>query len=243
MARIPALALALVPVVALSTGCVDFFESLTQTSGIVNVFATSHSKPDEEGNAAERNGPQLIFTNDMGWEVFIDEAYVTTTGVSLVSCEGEQTEFEMYWGAQAENLSETADSEVNGLGGVRALSGDYCELVVSYGPAEEAPSANAMGATVFFTDSAVRGDEHIDFTWRSEVSLDSSVDISRIELGRPFRINEEQHFAKELTVSKTYNHFFDGVEFSDELSQADIDDLVADSLSNKTIAFPGSDVH
>ena len=240
--RIPSLALALVPVVALSTGCTDFFDQLTQSSGIVDVFATSHSTPDEDGNTAGRNGPQLIFTNDMGWEVFINEGFVTTVGVTLVSCEGERTDIEMYWGAQAENLSETADAQVNGLGGVRALSGDYCDVLVEYGPSEQAMNPSAMGATVFFTGSALRGDEHIDFIWRSEVEIDAKVDISSLELGQPFRISETQNFSKKLTVSKTFNHFFDGVDFADEYSQADIDDLIADSLSVGTMAFAGTEV-
>jgi len=243
MARIRTLVLALVPAVALTTGCGDFFDQLSQRSGIVNVFSTSHSTPDEAGNAASRNGPQLIFTNDMGWEIFVDEGFVTTTGAALVSCDGERTDFEMYWGAQAENLSETADAEVNGLGGVRALSGDYCDLVVSYGPAEEASSANAMGATVFFTGSALRDGEHVDFVWRSEINIDADLDISGLELGQPFRISKQQNFAKELTISKTFNHFFDGVDFSVELSQEDIDDLVADSLTNQTVAFTGTNIH
>lgn len=238
--RIPTFALALVPLVAFSTGCQDFFDQLTQRSGIVDVFVTAHSTPDAEGKPASRNGQQLYFTNDMGWEVYIDEGFVTTAGVTLVDCGGEETDVEMYWGAQAENLADTADKDINGVGGVRALSGDYCALEVEYGPAEDSMSDAAMGATAFFTGSAVRGDEHIDFVWRSEVQVETEVDISKAEFGQPFHISETQNFAKQLTVSKAFNHIFDGVDFGLDYSQGDIDDLIADGLATGTVAFEGT---
>jgi hypothetical protein len=183
-------------------------------------------------------GDQLVFANDMGWQVFVNEAFVTTSAVTLLSCDGERFDVEMYWGALAENLGITADAEIEGVGGVRADSGTYCELLVEYGPADEAD-----GATVLLTGSAVRGDEHIDFTWRSELELDVQVDISDIENGGPFSISTDQHFSKKLTVSKTYNHLFDGVDFSQVLDQADIDDLLADSLRHATVAFEGTNIH
>jgi hypothetical protein len=229
----------LVPMLALSSGC-EFIDQLTQHTGIVDVFTTSQGSPDEQGNMPNRNGKQLVFTNDMGWQVFVNQAYVTTAGVTLESCDGEQFDVEMYWGALAENLGETADADVSGIGGVRANSGTYCEATVAYAPAEDADDAVAMGATVYFSGSAVKGDQHIDFTWRSEVSVDAKVDLSKAELGKPFQIKEQQYVSKKLTISKAYNHFFDGVDFAEEISQQDIDDLVSDSLRATTIAFEGT---
>lgn len=236
--RIPLLATLLVPTLALASGC-DFIDQLTQHTGIVDVFTTSHSTPDEAGNIPSNNGDQLVFANDMGWEVFVNEAYVTTSAVTLLACDGESFNVEMYWGALAENIATTADNEVEGVGGVRANSGSYCDLVVEYGPADEVDLPAAMGATVFLTGSAVRGDEHVDFTWRSDAELDVQVDISGIQNGGPFSISTDQHLSKRLTISKTYNHLFDGVDFSEALDQADIEDLLADSLRHATVAFEG----
>ena len=42
--RIPTLAAILVPTLVLSSGC-DFIDQLTEHSGIVDVFATSHGTP------------------------------------------------------------------------------------------------------------------------------------------------------------------------------------------------------
>jgi hypothetical protein len=240
--RISLLAALLVPTLALASGC-DFIDQLTQHSGIVDVFTTSHGTPDEAGNMPANNGSQLVFANDMGWQVFVNEGYVTTTAVTLLACDGERYDVEMYWGALAENLGATADAEVEGVGGVRALSGTYCDILVEYGPAETVDNPAAMGATVYLTGSAVRGDEHIDFTWRTDLELAVEVDISQIEKGGAFSISEDQRFSKKLTVSKTYNHLFDGVDFSEALEQADIDDLLADSLRDATVAFEGTNIH
>jgi hypothetical protein len=240
--RIPSLSAALlVPTLALASGC-DFIDQLSERSAIVDVFTTSHGTPDVEGNLPNRTAEQLIFTNDMGWQVFINDAYVTTGAVTLLACDGERYDVEMYWGALAENVGETADAEVAGLGGVRALSGNYCEVLVAYAPAEEADDAMAMGATVLFTGSAVKGDQHVDFTWRSEVELEVEVDISEIQAGQPFSIGRQEYFSKKLTISKSYNHFFDGVDFAEELSQDDIESLIADSLREGTVAFEGTAV-
>jgi hypothetical protein len=229
----------LVSTLVLGSGC-DFIEQLSERSAIVDVFTTSHGTPDELGNMPNRNGEQLIFTNDMGWQVFINDAYVTTSAVTLLACDGERFDIEMYWGALAENMGETADTEVAGLGGVRANSGNYCDVLVAYAPAEDADDALAMGSTVLFTGSAVKGDQHIDFTWRSDVELEIEVDISEVDAGAPFSISRQEHFSKKLTISKSYNHFFDGVDFAEALSQDDIEALIADSLRDGTVAFEGT---
>lgn len=231
----------LVPTLALGSGC-DLIDQLSERSAIVDVFTTSHGTPDPEGNMPSRTADQLIFTNDMGWQVFINDAYVTTSAVTLLACDGERYDVEMYWGALAENLGETADNEVAGVGGVRASSGNYCEVLVAYAPAQDADDAMAMGSTVLFTGSAVKGDQHVDFSWRSDVELEVEVDISEVAAGAPFSIGRQEYFSKKLTISKSYNHFFDGVDFAEELSQEDIEALIADSLRDGTVAFEGTDV-
>jgi hypothetical protein len=179
----------------------------------------------------------------MGWQVFINDAYVTTSAVTLLACDGERYDVEMYWGAMAENVGQTADTEVAGLGGVRANSGTYCDVLVAYAPTQETDDAMAMGSTVLFIGSAVKGDQHVDFTWRSDVELEVEVDISEVAAGQPFSISEQENFSKKLTISKSYNHFFDGVDFAEALSQDDIEALIADSLLEGTVAFEGTSVH
>lgn len=236
--RLPLLA-AIVSTLTLATGC-DLLAQLSQHTGIVDVFAASHGTPDDQGNLPTRNGEQLIFVNDMGWEIFVDEAYVTTSAVSLQACDGERFDVELYWGPLVEDIGETADSELAGLGGVRASSGTYCELIVEYAPTDEdVPYPEAVGTTVYLTGSALKDGQHIDFVWTSEIEVEAEVDISDVENGTAFRISEDQHFSKKLTISKSYDRFFDGVDFAEALSQGDIDALVAASLKDGTIAKSG----
>lgn len=230
----------LAPALALSSGC-DFIDQLTQTSGVVDVFATSHGNPDADGNLPDRNGDQVVFVNDMGWQVVIDDAVVTTAGVTLQSCDGARFDVELYWGALAEDMSGSADYDITGLGGVRADSGTYCDLLVEYAPlAEGMDNPEAEGATVFLAGAALKDGETVEFVWRTELAVDVSVDISAIQAGGPFEIAKSQAVSKQLTVAKSYNAFFDGIDFADELSQDEIDSLLAATLSDETKAFVGT---
>lgn len=234
--RFSTILLAVVPTLVATTGC-QLFDVFTETSGVVDVFATSHGSPDDEGNVPDRNSNQIIFVNDMGWEVFIDEAVITTEGVSLERCDGaDNFDVELYWGALAEDLNAAPDFDVTGLGGVRVDSGDYCELLVSFGPGTE-----GEGSTVYLAGSAINGDTHVDFVWQSNMAIEATVDISSVEGGKPFNISSSENFSKKLTITKDYTRFFSGVDFSAELSQAEIDDLVIATLDEDTFAFPGTD--
>ncbi|NVB41150.1 hypothetical protein G6O69_25140 [Pseudenhygromyxa sp. WMMC2535] len=233
-------ALLLVPTLGMSSGCA-LLDALTETSAVVDVFATSHGEPDDEGNLPSRNGHQVIFVNDMGWEIFIDDAVITTEGVTLRSCDGEDFEVEFYWGALAETFDENPDYDVTGLGGVRATTGQYCDALVDYGPsAEGMDNPAAEGSTVFLSGSAVKGDMHIDFEWRTDLALTVDVDVSKIQNGRPFDIQDGASSAKKLTIAKSYTGFFAGIDFEDELSQADVDSLLIDTLQQTTLAYAGT---
>jgi len=237
--RIPLLATLLLPTLALGSGC-DLFDQLQQRTGIVDVFAGSHGTRDEAGNLPTRNGQQLIFVNDMGWEVFVNEAYITTNAVTLTACDGERFDVELYWGPLAEILGQTADTQSSGIGGVRVDSGNYCDLLVEFAPtAETSPTAEASGTTVFLKGSAVKGEERVDFLWSTDIELDVTVDISEVEAGKPFNISKDQNFSKKLTVSKSYDRFFVGIDFADTLSQDDIEALIVATLTDDTIAKVG----
>jgi hypothetical protein len=241
--RLPSLtALLLVPVLGASTGC-DFLDSLSESSVIVDMFATSHGTPDAAGELPERNGQQLVFANDMGWEVFLDEAYVTTTALSLHSCAGERFDVEMYWGALAESIPEHGDYEVLGVGGVRATEGSYCSLRVEYGPAEDGMAQpDAVGSTVYLAGTALKDDQMVEFVWKTELAIDVDVDLSEVDDGAPFRVGASEFVNKKLTVAKTYDRFFDGIDFADigSLDQADVDALLTDTLDRQTAAFIGT---
>ncbi len=243
--RFPSLtALLLLPILGSSTGCIDdFFNSLSQSSVIVDMFATTHGTPDSQGDLPERNGGQLVFANDQGWEVYLDDAYVTTTALSLHACNGERFDVEMYWGALAENIPEHGDYEVLGVGGVRATEGSYCSLLVEYGPSDGGmDNPDAVGSTVYLAGTAIKGEQMVEFVWKTELAIDVDVDISEVDGGDPFHVGDSEFVSKKLTVAKTYDRFFDGVDFAEvgSLAQADIDALLTDTLNHQTAAFIGT---
>lgn len=233
--------LLLVPTLGLSSGC-EFLDSLTESSAIVDVFTTSHGTPDEQGQVPERNGEQLIFTNDMGWEIYLNAAYVTTSGLTLVACDGERFEVDLYWGAMAENIPEHGDYEALGIGGVRATSGSYCSMLVQYAPfdGDDMDEPAALGSTVYLAGTAIQGDQMVEFAWRSEVELEVDVDLAEIDGGNPFEIGKNEYVSKKLTVAKAYDSFFAGIDFAEPLAQADVDALVTATLESETAAFEGT---
>ena len=55
-------------------------------------------------------------------------------------------------------------------------------------------------------------------------------------------VGDSEFVSKKLTVAKTYDRFFDGVDFAEvgSLAQADIDALLTDTLNHQTAAFIGT---
>ena len=232
----------LAPALALTSGC-DLLDQFGQSTAIVDVFATSYGSPDAEGNLPARSGTQLSFVNDMGWTVFINEAYVTTASVALRACDGDRFNVEMYWGALAEPVSDKGDYEVTGLGGARVNTGSYCQLTVEYAPLAVGTSAPAAeGTTVYIQGAAVKDDARVEFEWKTELALEVDVDLSEVAGGQPFRVREGQTVSEKLTVAKSYDSFFAGIDFAgaEDMSQADIDSLLIATLDQDTRAFPGT---
>jgi hypothetical protein len=102
--------------------------------------------------------------------------------------------------------------------------------------------ADAVGSTVYLAGTALKGDQMVEFVWKTELAIDVDVDISEIDDGAPFHVGNNEFVNKKLTVAKTYDRFFDGVDFADidSLEQADIDALLTDTLSSQTAAFIGT---
>ena len=229
-------ALPLVAVTLMGTGC-ELLDQLQMRTGMVDVYSASHANPDEAGDMPANTSSQLIFNTDMGWQVFIDEAYVTTAAVTLQSCAGDRFDVDLYWGPLVEDVQTTARGQIDSLGGVRAESGSYCEAIVDYAPStDEYENPDAAGSTVYLRGSAVKDGELVEFVWRTEIAVEVAVDLSKLEYGKPFHISRDQNFAKKISLSKDYCSFFMGVDFAEPLSQADIDDLIAASLDHGTIA-------
>jgi hypothetical protein len=222
-------------VVGAPSGC-----ELDEGGALVHVFSTHHATP-EDGlfpDRGERDQPR-VFETDLGWTVTLVESYVTTTGMVLYRCDGTPLELNMFWGPCPEDLRQR-DLERLTVAGLKAAPGHYCALEVIYGPYEPpnedeedehqvrhaTPKSEAMlGSTVYLRGAARLGDgDQIPFELRYTEELPVLLDLTVVgEEQSPMRVHEKENFPKELTVSKTYDRFFDGIDFND----FDLEDLEA----------------
>ncbi|MEX1363423.1 MAG: hypothetical protein AB1Z98_09875 [Nannocystaceae bacterium] len=220
------------------TGC-DLLDAFNdEGTTLVQLMVTHHSTP-EDGQFPDLSageGDLRTFETDEGWTIYLQTAYVTTTQASLGSCGGAEVDFDSHWGALPENLGST-DLDLKSFGAVEVEAGSYCTLTVEYGPfvpsADAAARAHDMGehrsdvegSTFFFKGVAQKGDASIDFELSSNQAVQVDVDLSSVVNGGPLVIDADEAFPIDLTLSKTYDRFFDGVDFegtSDEDLSANI---------------------
>jgi hypothetical protein len=235
------LRLPLLLLIAAVPGCLD-----VGGDELVTVFATHHATP-ENGTFPLRGDdlqPRIFDVGD-GWELTLAESYVTIASTTLVSCSGQEHSLRMFWGPCPEDLRR-ADLEVLTVSGLKVPPGDYCELEVEYAPYEmpivddEAETRHAVptiedveGNSVFLRGIAQRGeDESEPFQLENGERFTVNLDLSELEGDdSPLRIRRGQDFPTELTVTKTYDRFFDGIDwenFDPASASADLDEVLAD---------------
>ncbi len=235
-------------------GACALLESLEDDGSLVNIFVSHHATP-RDGDFPDYGFEQAprIFDNDQGWTVTLAEAYVTVTGVQVQACSGRATNVDLYWGPCAEDFIGTQDTNVVGIGGVQVGAGNYCALNVLYGPfdfavaqggdtAHELPDNDMVdGTTVYLRGKAEKGEESVQFEWSTQEQLVVALDISTLEAGGPVNIAHDEAFPKDLTIGKSYDRFFEGIDFAN-YSQADLRAAVISSLEFDTRAHFGAGV-
>lgn len=241
--------------VLLATGCLD---QLEKGGATVFVFSTHHATP-VDGVFPIRGDDKAprVFDNDQGWTVTLLESYITTSAVTLVRCDGEPIDLNMFWGPCPENLSDK-DLDSLTVAGIKVGPGDFCGLEVAYGPymtpviddsevestRHQTPeNDDVTGATVYLRGAARMGDgESVQFELRASGDLDVDLDLSDLEGdGNPMTVDRQEDFPRELTVSKTYDRFLEGVDFTAFDADAAEDDL-ASRLRDATRVQEGTEV-
>lgn len=244
MPRLPIVPALLASTLALSSGC-ELLEQFEDGGGIVDLFAGHHGTP-RDGQFPEHPGDHFEVTNDQGWTIVVVDAYVTTTAATLNRCDGETLATDFYWGSLCEDLIGN-DRQAQGIGAVMADAGKYCSATLSYGPLTEpdngnhATDADVLGATAYLSGVAKKGDVSVPFEFQTFERLDVEVDLSAVENGGPLELDHDQMFNEQITFTKTYDRFFDGIDFS-ELDSYDIDALLLDTLEFETTAVRGTDI-
>jgi hypothetical protein len=237
----------------LLTGCDD------PGGALLYVFSTHHATP-EDGMFPFRGAEDMprSFENDTGWTVTLLEPYITISTLTIVACDGTAYPLEMFWGPCPEDLREE-DLDILTVAGAKMPPGDYCELTVGYGPyhapevgpadedtRHDIPSnADIDGTTVYLAGGASLGstdEDPVMFELKNDRELTVELDLSDLGgPGVPLSIGEEEAFPKELTVSKTYDRFLDGVDFS-SFDPDDVEDELDNVLRDATRVQEGPQV-
>lgn len=219
---------ACLPIALCSSGC-GALNALEDGETTVFVFSTHHATP-ENGTFPLRGEDQMprVFQNDQGWTVTLLESYVTIAAVTMVRCNGDREELTMFWGPCPEDLRDE-DLETLTVAGKSIRPGDFCALEVEYGPymtpviddaettRHQTPDNESVtGTTIYLRGAAnLPGEEPIQFELRAPAGTVVSLDTSNLEgPGDPLTVGHDQDFPVELTVSKTYDRFFDGIDFN-----------------------------
>jgi hypothetical protein len=250
-----ATALVLLTATATGTAGCNAFDRFEDGGATLFVFATHHATP-ENGAFPGRGAEDMprVFDNSEGWEVTILEGYVTISAVTLISCGGSENNLNMFWGPCPEDLKDQ-DLATLTVAGNRANEGDYCGLRVTYAPYEtpvvdeehdetrhETPSNPAVqGATIYLRGGAQLGDgEFTQFELMSSETVVVELSLDDLEgEGHPLNVAHREDFPKELLVSKTYDRFFDGVDFA-AFDPAAVEALLPQVLHDQTKVSQGT---
>lgn len=192
------------------------------SSNLLHVFATHHATP-QDGSFPNLGDGSRVFYTDQDWRITLTEAYVVTSHVQLQSCAGDVIDLDLHSGPLPEDLREP-DLENYSLGGAEVPGESYCRLLVHYGPYVPVtdsstrqfsrPESDAIyGATLYLAGLAEKGREEVQFQFRSDEPLVAAVDLSTLDDGKPVHVDPSSLYPVELTTSKTYDRFLDGIDF------------------------------
>lgn len=231
------------------SGCdlIEAFQNGGKGTTLVQLMVTHHATPQDGTFPSLSVGDAATFETDEGWTVSLRTAYITTVSAELHECGGGSVAFDAFHGPLPEDINEE-DLDLLTFGGVEVEANSFCGMTVEYGPFvadDETARAYDMGedaskirnATYYFEGVARKGDVAVDFELTGNDSVAADLDISTIMNGGPLTISAEEAFPVDLTLSKTYDRFFDGVDFS-SFDSADMDANIMAVLELETrVAF------
>jgi hypothetical protein len=242
--------LLLAGLLAAGGGCELFGEKLVQ----VDIFSAHYGSP-VDGAYPEFgvNGGPRSWVNDQGWSVDILDGYFVITGVSLVECDGTTRSADMVFGPAPEHISFT-DRDVLNVASITTPEGDYCRLLVQYGPYRKAdadavatpieiPTAvDLEGVSVLLSGVARKGDVQVGFLLTSSGTRAVEVDLQKAGAGAlPYTIAADGGDPR-VTVGKAYDAFFHGVDFA-TLDEEALSGQLLTSLASVTAGYHGTDIY
>lgn len=248
-ARTLAVAAALTSTAVFGSGCdlIEAFQNGGKGTTLVQLMVTHHATPQDGTFPSLSVGDAATFDTDEGWTVSLRTAYITTVHAELHECGGEAVAFDAFHGPLPEDINDE-DLDLLTFAGVEVEANSFCSMTVEYGPFvadDETARAYDMGedankirnATYYFEGVARKGDVSVNFELTGNGTASADLDISTIMNGGPLEITADEAFPVDLTLSKTYDRFFDGVDFS-SFSEDDVNANIMAVLELETrVAF------
>jgi hypothetical protein len=184
---------------------------------VLSAFSTHHATP-SNGVFPPRDGPPTFVTNT-GWEVVLEEAYVTTLGLTIHRCAGAiKREVEFYWGYLPEDLN-LPDLETYPMGGVVLSAGDWCGATVHYGPfmpGEPAdykmPNPDAIGSSLWIRGVANKDGQLVPINVDVTEAQDVLLPLTDVATGEALAVTGQNE--PDITISKSYDKFFEDIDFA-----------------------------
>ncbi len=242
--------------VLVAAGCDVFSAQPVHT--VIN--AAHHAARGEDGKLPNYGNPgeERIFTNDLGWVITLSDGFVVTTAAKIEPCEGEGVATNLpfgplpeYWLDQDVNVVDFADVDL--------AADKYCNLIIEYGryqsdlakmamdkPFAVRDPARVEGTTLYLAGYADKPDGKggmitKNFGFRSDQTVIVNLDMRTLDDGEEWRITGDEPNMRNLTVIKTYDEFFKGVDF-ETLDQAAFEAELPARLAAQTRVITGTSV-
>jgi hypothetical protein len=209
-------------------------------------------------NYGEPDRPR-IFTNDLGWTITLTDGFVVATAAKIEPCDGEGVSTDLPFGPFPEYWLDQ-DVNVIDFAGVDLGAAEYCDLIVEYGRyqrdvavmAEDQPfpvqdAARLEGTTLWLAGYADKPDGKggmvtKNFSFRSDQTVIVTLDLRTLDDGERWTITGDEPGGRNLTVLKTYDDFFVGVDF-ETVDQAKFEAELPARLARQTRVISGTSVY
>lgn len=239
---------------SLATGCDE--------PSVLTVINGAHHGERVDGVLPNYGDPDKarVFTNDKGWTITLSEGVVVTTAAALETCTGERIEVGTPFGPYPESFSEM-DQNATDFGHVDLAADTYCQLSLTYGAysasaagmAEDTPfpvgnAANLEGRTLLLVGYAEKTDGAgvsvlQNFLFETSETVQVDLDLGKLASnGGPFKVTGDENATPNLTVLKTYDALFKGIDFAD-FDPVEINRSLGARLSDNTRVIAGNSIY
>ena len=225
------------------------------------IHGAHHAVRDMDGKLPNYGEPGMvrIFTNDLGWTITLSEGFVVTTAAKIEPCEGEGLPMGLPFGPFPEYFLDR-DVNVVDFANIDLDADKYCSLIIEFGRyqgalaamAEDQPFAvqdlsRLEGTSIYLAGYADKPDGKgglitRNFGFRSAQTVIKTLDLSMLDDGKPWEIKGDEPGGRNLTVIKTYDDFFTGVDF-ENVDQAAFEAELPARLAAQTRVISGIQVY